>query len=81
MRGLRCLSKRRCRTRGAARRHIKAAAAFSRGRRIVDQLVKESLDIPTVLTVSVVNPIFEEVFVCAYVVTALRDKRPTARWT
>ena len=42
---------------------------------IIDQLVKESLDISTVLAVSVINPIFEEVFVCAYVVTALKDKR------
>jgi membrane protease YdiL (CAAX protease family) len=37
-------------------------------------LVASGLDWPTVTAVSVINPIFEEVFVCAYVVTALKDR-------
>lgn len=35
-------------------------------------LVTPNLGVTTVLAVSVLNPIFEEVFVCGYIVTALR---------
>lgn len=38
-------------------------------------LVAPNLGLITVLVVSVVNPIFEEVFVCGYVITALKESR------
>jgi uncharacterized protein len=37
-------------------------------------LVSQGLDIVTVVAVAVVNPVFEEVFVCGYIVTALRQR-------
>jgi hypothetical protein len=37
-------------------------------------LVAQGLEWPTVVAGSVINPVFEEVFVCAYVVTALKDR-------
>ena len=43
-------------------------------------LIAPGLDPWTVVLVSVVNPIFEETFVCGYVVTALRQ-RGTSPWT
>jgi membrane protease YdiL (CAAX protease family) len=49
--------------------------ALAAAPQIATQLVRESLDINTILAVSVVNPIFEEVFVCAYIVTALKERR------
>jgi membrane protease YdiL (CAAX protease family) len=36
------------------------------------------LSFPTVAAVCIVNPIFEELFVCAYVIAALREKRGAA---
>jgi len=38
---------------------------------VVTRLVPSSLDIAPVVAVSIVNPIFEETFVCAYIVGAL----------
>jgi uncharacterized protein len=38
-------------------------------------LVASGLNGPTVLVGSLVNPLFEEVFVCGYVISALKDKR------
>lgn len=38
-------------------------------------LVTPNLSLITVLSVSVLNPVFEEVFVCGYLITALRKKR------
>ena len=49
---------------------------FSQG--IYDQvtnMVEPNLGLSTVLAVSVINPIFEEVFVCGYIVTALKKFR------
>jgi membrane protease YdiL (CAAX protease family) len=37
-------------------------------------LVAQGLEWPTAVAVSVINPIFEEVLVCAYVITALKDR-------
>jgi membrane protease YdiL (CAAX protease family) len=37
-------------------------------------LVAHGLEWPTAVAVSVINPVFEEVFVCAYVITALKDR-------
>jgi membrane protease YdiL (CAAX protease family) len=37
-------------------------------------LAAADLQWPTVATVSVINPVFEEVFVCGYVITALKDR-------
>ena len=45
---------------------------------VVSHLVESSLDTTTVLAVSVVNPVFEEIFVCAYVVGALKERRGIA---
>lgn len=42
------------------------------------KLVAPDLNLLTVLAVSMVNPIFEEVFVCGYVITALRKTRSTS---
>ena len=36
------------------------------------------LDMRAVVLVSIVNPVFEEVFMCAYVISALKDKRGAA---
>ncbi len=38
-------------------------------------LVSSGLSLTTVLIVSILNPIFEEVFVCGYIITALRKMR------
>jgi membrane protease YdiL (CAAX protease family) len=37
-------------------------------------LVATDLEWPTVVAVSAINPVFEEVFVCGYVITALKDR-------
>jgi membrane protease YdiL (CAAX protease family) len=37
-------------------------------------LVGTDLEWPSVVAVSAINPVFEEVFVCAYVITALKDR-------
>jgi membrane protease YdiL (CAAX protease family) len=37
-------------------------------------LLAQGLEWPTAVAVSVINPVFEEVFVCAYVITALKDR-------
>jgi uncharacterized protein len=41
-------------------------------------LIQGQLGFFTVVMVSVVNPVFEEVFVCGYLISALKDKRGTA---
>jgi membrane protease YdiL (CAAX protease family) len=46
---------------------LEAALKFER--------VAGPLDLGTVTLVSIINPYFEEVFVCAYVITALKDRR------
>jgi len=51
-----------------------AAAAM----RSLAKLVDTSLSLGPVLAVSIVNPVFEEVFVCAYIVSALKEKRGVA---
>ena len=38
-------------------------------------LVRQDLQWPTVLLACMVNPVFEEVFLCGYVISALRDSR------
>ena len=38
------------------------------------RLAQGPFDWPTMITTSVVNPVFEEVFVCGYVITALKDR-------
>jgi membrane protease YdiL (CAAX protease family) len=38
-------------------------------------LVGGRLEWPTMLAVSLVNPVFEEVFVCGYVISALKERR------
>jgi membrane protease YdiL (CAAX protease family) len=40
--------------------------------------VTGTLDMHWVVLVSLVNPVFEEVFICAYVISALKDKRGPA---
>ncbi len=40
--------------------------------------VTGTLDMRAVVLVSLVNPVFEEVFICAYVISALKDKRGAA---
>ena len=40
--------------------------------------VTGTLDMRWVVLVSLVNPVFEEVFICAYVISALKDKRGAA---
>ncbi len=39
------------------------------------RLVADGLQWPSVLVASLVNPVFEEVFVCSYVVSALKERR------
>jgi membrane protease YdiL (CAAX protease family) len=39
------------------------------------RLVGGQLEWPTLLAVSLVNPVFEEVFVCGYVISALKERR------
>ncbi len=41
-------------------------------------LVAAQLDLPTVLLTSIVNPVFEETFLCGYVLTALAPGRSAA---
>lgn len=41
-------------------------------------LVAGSLDLWTIILVSMLNPVFEEVFLCGYFVTALKEKRGIA---
>lgn len=48
---------------------------FLQGGGQVNDLVAQNLQLSSVLGVSLLNPIFEEVFVCGYVITALKDKR------
>jgi membrane protease YdiL (CAAX protease family) len=38
------------------------------------RLAQGPFDWPTMITASVVNPVFEEVFVCGYVITALKER-------
>lgn len=45
---------------------------FYAGGVLAQRLPPESVGLETVLLLSIVNPIFEEVFVCGYVITALR---------
>jgi len=52
-----------------------ALPALVTGPQFATQLVAESLALNTIVAVSVVNPIFEEVFVCGYIVTALKERR------
>jgi len=40
-----------------------------------DTQVVHSLSLATIIAVSVINPVFEEVFVCGYLITALRKTR------
>jgi membrane protease YdiL (CAAX protease family) len=40
-----------------------------------DSLVKPDLSLATVLLVSTINPLFEEIFVCGYVISALARTR------
>lgn len=42
------------------------------------ELVSRSIDIGTIVGTSFVNGVFEEVFVCGYLITALREKRSIA---
>jgi membrane protease YdiL (CAAX protease family) len=42
------------------------------------QQLSGALDMRWVVLISIVNPVFEEVFVCAYIIAALKDKRGTA---
>jgi membrane protease YdiL (CAAX protease family) len=44
-------------------------------RQQASSLVTQNLYLPLVLIISIINPIFEEVFVCGYVVTALKKTR------
>jgi membrane protease YdiL (CAAX protease family) len=46
--------------------------------RKLEALFEGSLSLGPVLAVSIVNPVFEEVFVCAYIVSALKEKRGVA---
>jgi membrane protease YdiL (CAAX protease family) len=46
--------------------------------RMVERLFEGSRSLGPVLAVSIVNPVFEEVFVCAYIVTALKERRGVA---
>jgi len=55
---------------GAAPGMVEAAAKLLR--------VSEPLGLGTVALTSIVNSIFEEVFVCAYVITALKERRGMA---
>ncbi len=41
----------------------------------VGSLVAPGIDLTAIITVSILNPVFEEVFVCGYVMTALRKNR------
>jgi membrane protease YdiL (CAAX protease family) len=41
----------------------------------VGSLVAPGIDLSAIITVSILNPVFEEVFVCGYVMTALRKHR------
>jgi membrane protease YdiL (CAAX protease family) len=43
-----------------------------------ESLIQGQLSLFTVVMVSVVNPVFEEVFVCGYLISALKEKRGTA---
>ncbi|HYL72396.1 MAG TPA: CPBP family intramembrane glutamic endopeptidase [Candidatus Dormibacteraeota bacterium] len=47
--------------------HLEELAAATR-------LLGKDLSVPNVLLISLVNPVFEEVFVCGYVITALRER-------
>jgi uncharacterized protein len=38
------------------------------------RLAQGPFDWPTIITTSVVNPVFEEVFVCGYIITALKER-------
>ncbi len=40
-----------------------------------DKLIMSGLNLMTVLAISVLNPVFEEVFVCGYIIAALKDAR------
>jgi len=42
------------------------------------KLVAPDIDLPTLIAVSMVNPVFEEVFVCGYLITALKKSRSVA---
>jgi len=48
---------------------------FLQGVGQADSLVAQDLQLFSVLGVSLLNPVFEEVFVCGYVITALKGKR------
>lgn len=37
-------------------------------------LVSQGLDLVTVVAVAIVNPLFEEIFACGYIITALRER-------
>jgi len=39
------------------------------------KLVAPDIGLPTLIAISLVNPVFEEVFVCGYVITALKKSR------
>jgi uncharacterized protein len=43
-----------------------------------NRLVAPGFDLATILVVSILNPVFEELFVCGYVVTALKKTRGLA---
>jgi uncharacterized protein len=47
--------------------HLEELAAATR-------LLGKDLSVPNVVLISVVNPVFEEVFVCGYVIAALRER-------
>ena len=38
-------------------------------------LVAKNLDLPLIIAVSIVNPLFEELFTCGYVMTVLKERR------
>ncbi len=40
-----------------------------------DNLVKPDLNLTTVIAISILNPVFEEVFVCGYIISALKNSR------
>jgi uncharacterized protein len=46
--------------------------------RQITTLVAKDLQLLSILAVSTVNPIFEELFLCGYVITALKEKRGLA---
>jgi membrane protease YdiL (CAAX protease family) len=50
----------------------------ARAARTLSTLFEGSLSLGPVLAVSIVNPVFEEVFVCAYIVSALKERRGVA---